>query len=404
MLSNDLRASGIGEIESLKAAKVQSLICVPIQAFDRRVGVIYADTSDLEARFDQIQVELLTAVGATAAMVFEHAAQVERLEAQNSRLQHDLGISHDLVGASSAMAEVIKSIAKIAPANSTVLIRGESGTGKELVARAIHNNSPRAGGPFVAINCATLTETLLESELFGHEKGAFTGAIAQKKGLFEIAAGGTVFLDEIGEMPLSLQAKLLRVLQERECQRIGGTRPVKLDVRIIAATHRDLSAGEFRQDLYYRLNVVGIEMPPLRDHREDILPLARHFLQRLNLDTPRLAYAISPAAERILENYDWPGNVRQLQNAIERAVVLGSTDTIRPEDLPAELIESGTTPDPPLGTYNEMVNAAKRDILTRILAKTNGNLKEAAEILDLAPTYIYTLLKNLKMTHLLKPR
>ena len=228
------------------------------------------------------------------------------------------------------MRSLYRQIGRVAPSDSTVLITGESGTGKELVARAIHSNSPRAERPFVAINCAAITETLLESELFGHERGAFTGAIAQKKGRLETADGGTVLLDEIGELSPALQAKLLRVLQEREFERVGGTRSIAVDFRLVAATNRDLeqaiAAGTFRRDLYYRLNVVSLAVPPLRERPEDIPLLANHFARRHAANMKRRVTGVSPEALACLMAYDWPGNVRELENAIERAVVLGSTD------------------------------------------------------------------------------
>src|SRR5438876_12148167 len=225
-----------------------------------------------------------------------------------------------MVGESPRMREVFQFIRKVAPTDSTVLIRGESGTGKELVARAIHRNSRRQNRPFVAINCAALTDTLLESELFGHEKGAFTGAVALKKGKIEVADSGTVFLDEIGELAPNLQAKLFRVLQEREFERVGGTRPIKVDVRLIAATNVDLNeasrTGKFRQDLYYRLNVVSLEVPPLREHPQDIPLLAAYFIARYSEKVNRRVAGISPKARTCLLHYSWPGNVRELENAI----------------------------------------------------------------------------------------
>src|SRR5207253_4817365 len=248
-----------------------------------------------------------------------------------------------IVGESPAIVKLLQMIARLAPRDTSVLILGESGTGKELVARALHRQSPRAAKPFAAINCAALTETLLESELFGHEKGAFTGAVAQKKGKLEAAEGGTVFLDEVGELAAPLQAKLLRVLQEREFERVGGTRPIKLDIRLIAATNVDLNeasrTGKFRQDLYYRLNVVSLEVPPLREHPQDIPLLAAYFIARYSEKVNRRVAGISPKARTCLLHYSWPGNVRELENAIERAVVLGSTELILPEDLPDSILE-----------------------------------------------------------------
>jgi transcriptional regulator with GAF, ATPase, and Fis domain len=242
-----------------------------------------------------------------------------------------------MVGEGEAMQRVYHFIGKVAPTDATVLINGESGTGKELAARAIHRNSKRAQKPFVAVNCAALTESLLESELFGHERGAFTGAIAQKKGRLEIANGGTLFLDEIGELSPALQVKLLRVLQEREFERVGGTVTIKADVRVIAATNKNLeaamAANQFRHDLFYRLNVVSLEMPPLRTRREDILLLASYFVEKYATVCNRKLKGISPDARTALLAYEWPGNVRELENTIERAVVLGATDFILTKDF-----------------------------------------------------------------------
>ncbi len=282
------------------------------------------------ARFDENHLQLLTAIGSIAAAALDNARRMEALEQENRRLQDEISLEHNMVGDSPRMRDVYQFIARVAPRDITVLIFGESGTGKELVARAIHRTSSRANKPCVAINCAALAENLLESELFGHEKGAFTGAIAQKKGKLEIAEGGTVFLDEIGELAPLLQAKLLRVLQEREFERVGGTRTIKLDVRLITATNRDLEEevkkGRFREDLFYRLNVVSLRMPALRERREDIPLLASYFAAKFSQRSNRPVLGVSPHARTCLTNYDWPGNVRELENAIERAVVLGSSE------------------------------------------------------------------------------
>src|SRR5262249_11616124 len=237
---------------------------------------------------------------------------------------------------------------RVARADATVLILGESGTGKELAARAIHRASPRSAAPFVAIHCAALAETVLESELFGHEKGAFTGALTQKKGKIEVADGGTIFLDEIGELSPAAQVKLLRALQEREIERVGGTRPIRVDIRVIAATNKNLekeaAAGRFREDLYYRLSVVSLTMPSLRERRDDITLLANYFAARFGSKLCSRIPGISPEARAIMMRYDWPGNIRELANAIERAVVLGSGELIVPEELPEALLETGGSP------------------------------------------------------------
>ncbi len=302
-------------------------------------------------------------------------------------------------------------IARVAPTDSTVLISGESGTGKELVARALHLNSTRAGKPFMAVNCAALADSLLESELFGHEKGAFTGAVSQKKGRLEIAEGGTVFLDEIGELAPALQVKLLRVLQEHEFERVGGTRTIPTDIRLIAATNRNLeeaiAAGIFRQDLYYRLNVVELEMPPLRDRREDIPLLAHYFASRHGEKCNRRIVGISSEAQERLLNYDWPGNIRELENAIERAVVLGATEYLLPEDLPEAVLETEARATEIVGLatqYHDAVMQTKRQIILQAIEQTKGNYTEAAKVLGVHPNYLHRLIRNLGLKEQIQNR
>jgi Nif-specific regulatory protein len=316
-----------------------------------------------------------------------------------------------MVGDSKAMREVYRRIARVAPTDSTVLITGESGTGKELVARAIHRNSARADRPFIAINCAAITETLLESELFGHERGAFTGAVAQKKGRLETAEGGTVFLDEIGELSMALQAKLLRVLQDHVFERVGGTRSVSVDFRLVAATNRDLeaaiTAGAFRRDLYYRLNVVSLMMPALRERREDIPLLASWFARRLADRAKRQVAGLSPEALACLQAYDWPGNVRELENAVEHAEVLGSDPLIPPDDLPDSILESVGSAGSGAGgagspRFHEAVKHAKRELIARAVEEAHGNYNAAARLLGLHPNYLHRLIKNLQMKAALK--
>ena len=341
---------------------------------------------------------------------FRLQREAERLEMENRRLQATINIEHDMVGASPAMRSVYQFIARVAPADSTVLIQGESGTGKELVARAIHRNSRRAGKPFLAVNCAAITETLLESEMFGHERGAFTGAVAQKRGKLETAAGGTVFLDEIGEMAPPLQAKFLRVLQEHEFERVGGTRPIQTDIRVVAATNRDpaemVRTGAFRQDLYYRLNVVSMTIPPLRERRADIAPLANYFLHRFARRCNRPVYALSPEALETLVRHNWPGNVRELENAIERAVVMGASGFILPEDLPEALLEIDERTDPATSAapFHEAVNEAKRQMILKTFEQAGGSCTEAARMLGLHPNYLHRLIRNLDLRPRLKAR
>ena len=302
-----------------------------------------------------------------------------------------------MVGCSAAIREVLELVQRVAPTTSTVLIQGETGTGKELVARAIHRASSRAGHPFVAINCAAITESLLESELFGHAKGAFTGAIAQKIGKIESATGGTLFLDEISELAAPMQAKLLRVLQEREVEPVGGTRSIKVDVRILAATNRNLEAevraGRFREDLFFRLNVLSITTPPLRERLEDIPLLAQSFVMKVSKQYNVPVKPLSAQAQALMMEYEWPGNVRELENALERAVVLGDTDEIVPEDLPESIREAAASE--PDADYYCAIKHSKRQLIVRALGQANGHYIEAARILGLHPNSLLRLIRNL---------
>ena len=317
------------------------------------------------------------------------------------------GIVHDLIGSGRAFREIIAFIGMIAPKDATVLIHGESGTGKELVARAIHENSLRAQGPFIALNCAAVPEELLESELFGYEKGAFTSAAAQKRGKIEMADRGTLFLDEIGDMKMSMQVKLLRVLQEREIERLGGLRKIAVDIRLVTATHRDLpamvSANTFRQDLYYRIRVVALDLPPLREREEDILPLALHFLARYAERHRRDVRGISEEAETLLRRYDWPGNIRELEHAIEAAVVIGSGDLIVARDLPREIV---LTPPRSFVTAIRGLQKVKEQVerycVGNALILAKGCYAEAARILEIPERNLYRLLDKYDFTDLLK--
>ncbi|MGH9940664.1 MAG: sigma 54-interacting transcriptional regulator [Blastocatellia bacterium] len=409
LLSNDvLEGPDFKEAASLLGAQTRSLLAVPLTVSGAALGVIYLATSDPIAWFDEDHLQLCAAVAAVAAIAIEKLRRVEWLERENRRLRDELDLGHNMIGESQRMREVYQRIARVAPTDSTVLILGESGTGKELAARAIHQNSPRSDSPFVAINCAALTETLLESELFGHEKGAFTGAIAQKKGKLEIAQGGTLFLDEIGEMPPPQQAKLLRVLQEREFERVGGSRTIKADIRVIAATNRDLEAaikqGVFRQDLYYRLKVVTLTMPPLRERQADIPLLASYFVARYAAKCKRPVRGLSPAARAALLAYDWPGNVRELENAIELGVVLGSDELIQPEDLPEAVleVESAAPADAASADYHEALKEAKKQLILRACEQSGGSYVEAAKLLNVHPNYLHRLIRNLNLKPLLK--
>jgi len=318
---------------------------------------------------------------------YDKAALLETINRALDRLD---AIDIEIISASPKMETVKKMILKVARSNSTVLVRGESGTGKELIARAVHNQSPRAAEMFQAVNCAAINENLLESELFGHEKGSFTGAHAEKKGLFEIADRGTLFLDEIGELDVGMQAKLLRALQERKIRRVGGTHEISVDVRVIAATNRDLRAmvadGRFRDDLYYRINVLSIDVPPLRERREDIPVLIDFFLKKHTKNTSRFIAGLTSETKKLMNEYSWPGNVRQLESAIERAILLSEGDLITVEDLPTEVRqEVGPASDSAFKLPAEGINFedVERGLITQAMEQTDYNITKAAKLLGL---------------------
>ena len=328
-------------------------------------------------------------------LIVKNALERKTLRQENQELKKELGRRYsfgNLIGKSRSMQQVYDLIAKVAASRSNILVTGESGTGKELVARAIHYNSDRHEAPFVPINCGAIPENLLESELFGHEKGSFTGAIQQKSGLFEVANGGTLFLDEIGELPAMMQVKLLRVLQEREVRRVGGTRDISVDVRVVAATNKDLEAevtsGTFREDLFYRLNVIRLALPPLRDRRDDIPLLIEHFYQKL---TGKKGLHVTEKAMRRLLDYGWPGNIRELENIVERCLVLGQGEELSEDSLPANLVadtpaaegQFSQIPDTGLD-IDAYLGAIEKDILLKALDKTGGVRKKAAELLGIS--------------------
>jgi transcriptional regulator with GAF, ATPase, and Fis domain len=397
-------SSGLGSVESLVASQVRSLLCVPLTVFQRAIGCIYLDTISIANRFSEDHLQLVTAIAGISAVALENARRLQWLEQENVRLMNEITLDRSLVGESPRMKEVFQFLARVAPTEATILIGGESGTGKELAARAAHRNSPRAGKPFVAINCAAIPDNLLESELFGYEKGAFTGAAGQKKGRLEIADGGVVFLDEIGELAPALQVKLLRVLQEREFERVGGNRPIRVDIRLIAATNRNLEdevrAGQFRQDLYFRLNVVSLTMPPLREHKEDIPLLFTFFVEKHFAKCGARPKPLSRAALACLMNHDWPGNVRELENVVERALVLGTSDEILPEDLPESLLERETAPGTNEAKYHVAVKELKKRLIQNALEEARGSYTEAARALGVHPNYLHRLIRNLDLKDL----
>ena len=370
-----------------------TFICVPILVNRRAVGALTVDLGYKPDRNYERSTKFLSIIATMIAQAIKVGHLIEadkqRLLDENIHLKQELRERYDfshIIGNSGPLRQVYEQVTQVARTNTTVLLRGESGTGKELIAHAIHYNSLRAGKPFIRVSCAALPETLIESELFGYEKGAFTGAHGRKKGRFELAEGGTLFLDEIGDLSVSTQIKLLRVLQEREFERLGGTETIKVNVRLIAATNKEMeraiAQGEFREDLYYRLNVFTIFMPPLRERKSDVLLLADHFLDKYAREHSKSIRRISTPAIDMLTSYHWPGNVRELENIIERAVLVCETNVIHGHHLPPTLQtaeESGTVMRLSL---DAAIGAYERDIIQDALKTTHGNRKRAAKLLD----------------------
>jgi Nif-specific regulatory protein len=375
-------------------AKDISFICVPIRLGTDTIGALSVDRQfDAEVALEE-DVRLLSIIASMIAQAVRLRQSIqeerERLVEENERLQHELEDRFrpaNIIGNSGAMQTVYDLIGQVCKSDATVLIRGESGTGKELVAHAIHYNSGRASKPLVKVNCAALPDTLVESELFGHEKGAFTGAISTRKGRFELAAGGTIFLDEVGDFSAATQIKLLRVLQEREFERLGSTTPIKADVRILAATNRNLEdlmeSGGFRQDLYYRLNVFPIHIPPLRERRPDIPLLADHFVEKYSTANHKDIRRISTPAIDMLASYHWPGNVRELENCIERAVLLSNDDVIHGHHLPPTLQTAEASGTSFSGTLQATLDNVERELILDALKSARGNMAKAARALGM---------------------
>lgn len=382
----------------------ENVLCVPLVGVQSTIGVIYLSSAGAKSQFGEEHVQFLNSAAGIAAVTLENVLSIESLKEENRRLRKELHPADSIIGESKSMRRLNAFIEKVARGDSTVLIRGESGTGKELVARAIHAGSARADKPFVAINCAAIPDTLLESELFGSEKGAFTGAIF-KRGKMETAEDGTVFLDEIGELAPLLQAKLLRVLQQKEFDRLGGTRPIKFNARVIAATNKNLEQAikesEFRQDLFYRLNVVSTTVPPLREHREDIPLLAIYFATKFADRSQRPFKGISSEARTLLMSYEWPGNVRELENAIEHAIVMGSSDEVLPEDLPETLLEQQSN-RVSSAKYHHAINEFKKRLIIDAVSQARGSYIDAAKILGVHPNYLHRLIRNLEIKDLLR--
>ncbi len=370
-----------------------SFLCVPIRIGKETLGAFSLDRpvgNETELNDDVRLLSIICSMIAQAVQTRRAAMEEKRrLQAENDRLKQELQSRFrpsNIIGNSNSMQTVFDMIAQVSRSEATVLIRGESGTGKELVANAIHFNSRRADRPFVKVNCAALPETVIESELFGHEKGAFTGAISSRKGRFEVASGGTIFLDEIGDLSATTQVKLLRVLQEKEFERVGGNQTIRTNVRVIAATNKNLEEliadGRFREDLYYRLNVFPIHVPPLRERKSDILQLADHFVEKYSKENHVTIRRISTPAIDLLTAYHWPGNVRELENCIERAVLLSTDEVIHSHHLPPSLQSAESTDTSLHSSLDEALNQLERDLILDALKSTRGNMARAARLLD----------------------
>jgi two-component system, NtrC family, response regulator AtoC len=409
LLIIDVRMPGTSGLEVTRIVheKYPSLPVIVMTAFG---SIETAVEAIHEGAFDFISKPMnLAELKKTVSRALAQRALQRRAETNNGGDEENPQQLGKIIGKSPAMLEVYKTVARVAPTKSTALILGESGTGKELIAQAIHQHSPRANRPFVAVDCGALTETILESELFGHVRGAFTGALADKKGVFEEAQGGTCFLDEIGGISTNMQARLLRVLQEHEIRRVGGKDWVKVDVRVVAATNHNLSEavskGDFRQDLYYRLDVVTIHLPPLRERVEDIPLLARHFLQRYTQESGKSITAISDKAMELLCAYSWPGNIRELENAIEQAVALSYQSVLTPDDLPEAVRDYAVAKSFQPDTHDEQflfpdtptLEEVKKRYVLHVLKHNQGNVSRSARVLNIDRRSLYRMLARFKI-------
>ena len=396
IVSDALNDSEFKESASVMDLKLCSVICAPLIVAGEIYGVIYLGNDNVVNLFTPQSLDILSVFSSQAALLLTHLIATDALRTDNAILRDriDLHRYGSLIGSSLSMQKIFDRIDKIASANVSVLILGETGTGKELVAREIHKRSTRAEQPFIAVNCGALPEALMESEIFGHKKGAFTGAISDKKGVFQAANGGTLFLDEIGDMPLKLQVKLLRAIQERKITRVGDLSPIDIDIRLITATHIDLDAaitnGRFREDLYYRINVVGLSLPPLRDREDDVLKIADYLLEKYGQEFQKARPKLNSDCKRQVLKYPWPGNIRELENRLRKAALLADNPTLTPEDL--ELTEEMTSHQVlPLAQAKEEF---QREYIDRALALNNNNRTKTAEELEVDPRTIFRHLER----------
>ena len=395
IVSDALADTQFGQSESVIAMKLSSVMCAPLMSQGEVIGALYVGNDKVKQLFDRTQLELLSIFASQASLILQNAMLLSALRADKAKLVAEL---HDkkfgeIIGACPSMLEVFRKLQKVAATDISVLITGETGTGKELIAKELHRRSPRDGGPFVTINCGAIPENLIESELFGHVKGAFTGAVMSRPGKFQIADKGTLFLDEIGELPLNLQVKLLRALQERVVVRVGDSRPEKVDIRVIAATNRNLEdeirAGNFREDLYYRLNVVNLWLPPLRDRGDDVMIIAKVLLSKYADELGSAVKGFSPAALASIKKSPWPGNIRQLENRIKKALVLCEQTLLSPDDL--DLGPAAETAILPLEKAKEEF---QRKYVLEVLDRNNGNRTQTARDLGVDPRTIFRYLEK----------
>lgn len=392
VLSNDV-LEGQDPSQSIVANSIRSVLCVPLILFEKKIGVIYLDTRDPSTPFDARHLELLSAIAAIAAVALEHVRYVEWLEKENSRLDQQITTHYGLIGDGAKMREVKRMISRAAVAGSTVLITGESGTGKEVVAWAIHRHGGRANNRFVAVNCGAIPRELFESELFGHKKGTFSGADKDRKGHFEEANGGTIFLDEIAELPLETQVKLLRVLSTHQVVPLGTSQPIDIDTHVIASTNRDLESlvksRDFREDLFYRLNVLRINTPPLRERIEDLPALVNHFFQKYKHKAGRDLLGTHPDFLKALSEYNWPGNIRELENAVEYAIVVGEGDRLRAEDLPQPIGRIASAGPTARRFYAAIKDASRQTILQAFRTSESATFAEVGQILGLHENLVH---------------
>jgi len=412
-ISDILEDGRFRDQKSVIDLSLRTAICLPLILEEKVIGVIYTDSNRLSTKFTKNDMPIASAFAVQAAIAIENARlhgelilSKENLAKENIQLKQELSEKYEfsgIIGKSKQMQEIFSTIQKVAPLDSTVLIHGETGTGKELIARAIHFNGPRKVNQLVTINCGAMPAELLESELFGHKKGSFTGASSDKAGLFETATGGTIFLDEIGDMPQPLQVKLLRAIQEGEIRRVGENSPRKVDIRIISATNRnlteDVESGKFRQDLYYRLNVVPITLPPLREREADILLLVEHFLVKYGKKMNKTDVHIAPNAVKLLLGSKWPGNVRELENTIERALALcGDSKLLTDEHFPQLIPEAGVIKLDEGRTLKDRMQKVEKQIIIEALDKTGGKVTKAAELLDVTRQHLHNKINQYGIT------